>query len=298
MQSRVGVIVPCFNQGRFAVECLASLRAQTFGDWRAVVVNDASTDDSLDYLRPLASAQIEIVSLDHNLGRALVRNEALRHLQDVEYVLNIDCDDRLTPQFLEKLVAALDAEPRAGIAYGTLHFFGSTRPGSTSWPSTPFVRERRYLENVIPGPGVLFRASALARTAGWRREFTKSSGEDWDIWLQIVNDGWEVLWVRDAIYEYRQHEQSFLAKHGNEATQVDVEINLLRHHAHFIRTSVSMRSFLSPRGVPALLAALRRGDRRRAVQLLRPLMRHAPLVTTSLLVRHYARRLRTLLRRA
>ena len=295
-EPRVGVIVPCFNQGRFAAECVASLHAQTYRNWRAVVVDDASTDDSFEQLRGLNSDKVAVVRLERNLGRALVRNEAVRRLGGgVDYILNVDCDDRLTPDYVSKLVHALEREPRAGLAYGTLVLFGAPHPsGMTSWPSKPFEHSRRYLENVIPGPGVLFRASALHATQLWRKTFTHSSAEDWDIWLQVVEKGWDVLWVRDAIYEYRQHAASFLAR-SSEETQVDQHINILRHHATEIARSAGLEAYLSPQIIPALAGALRRFDPRRAWAIGVPLARHAPFAAAMLLARHYVRRLRAML---
>lgn len=296
MRPRVGVIIPCFNQGEFAGECVASLHAQTFRDWRAVIVDDASTDGSAALLEPLADERVAVVHLDRNRGRALVRNKAVARLGgEVEFVLNVDCDDRLTPDYLEKLLRALEEHPRAGLAYGTLRFFGREADAGRTWPDKSFDFERRYLENEIPGPGVLFRFAALAKTGGWRREFT-SGGEDWDIWLQVVEAGWEVVWVREAVYEYRQHPDSFLAQRTSE-TLVDMELNLLRLHAREIRGSCGLRTFLSRHMLPALLAALREGRLGRAAAIAAPLARHAPWAALSLAAGHYTRRLRAMLRR-
>jgi glycosyltransferase involved in cell wall biosynthesis len=291
----VGVIIPCFNQGRYAAECVASLRAQTWRNWRAVLVNDASTDNSAALLDALAGDRVEVVHLSRNLGRALVRNEAVRRLGTVDYVLNVDCDDRLTPPYIAQLLAALDANPRAGLAYGTLHYFGAPHH-NTTWPTEPFDFALRYMENRIPGPGVLFRAEALAQTEGWRREFTNSSGEDWDIWLQVIDRGWQPLWVREAAYDYRQHEQSFLARSSEEmhATQ---DLMLLRLHARGIRKTCGLDAYLTPRVIPQLAAALRRGRGKRLAHMAVPLFRHVPLTALKLLSRHYLRRLRAILRR-
>jgi glycosyltransferase involved in cell wall biosynthesis len=297
-EPRVGVIVPCFNQGRFASECVASLHAQSYPNWHAVIVDDASTDDSLEQLRRLESDRVKVVHLHRNLGRALIRNEAVRQLGGGDdYILNVDCDDRLTPGYIAKLAGALQSDPHAGLAYGTLVFFGAAHPtGETSWPSKPFDSARRYLENVIPGPGVLFRAQALRATEMWRATFTHSSAEDWDIWLQVVERGWGAVWVRDAIYEYRQHAASFLAR-SSEETQVDQEINILRHHAGGIRKSCGLDAFLSPRVIPSLASAIRQFRMARAASIAVPLIRRAPAAAMALVARHYARRLRAMLSR-
>jgi glycosyltransferase involved in cell wall biosynthesis len=290
-----GIIIPCFNQGRFAAECVASVRRQSWPNWRAVIIDDASTDDSAALLDLLAGDRVDVVHLRRNLGRALVRNEAVRRLGQVDYLLNVDCDDRLTPAYLDQLVRALEADASAGLAYGTLRYFGDAHVDET-WPTEPFDFSRRYLDNNIPGPGVLFRASALAQTSGWRVEFTRDSGEDWDIWLQVVERGWKPVWVREAIYEYRQHGASFLARRSSE-TRVNQDVLLLGLHARSIRESSGVEAFLAPRVIPDLAAAIRGGRFGRVASLARPLLRHAPVTTTKLLARHYMRRLRGILSR-
>lgn len=289
-----GVIIPCFNQGRYAAECVASVRAQTWRNWRAVVVDDASTDDSAALLDALAGDGVEVVHLSRNAGRALVRNEAVRRLGPVDYVLNLDCDDRLTPSYIEQLVTALERDPAAGLAYGTLRYFGEAHANAT-WPTEPFDFELRYLDNRIPGPGVLFRARALAQTDGWRGEFTRASGEDWDIWLQVVEHDWRVVWVRDAVYEYRQHAQSFLAGSATDTREIQ-DLLLLPLHARGIRESCGLEAFLAPRVIPYFAAAIRGGRIRQATRIAGPLFRYAPLATMKLLSRHYGRRLRAILR--
>src|SRR5262249_3443278 len=156
--------------------------------------------------------RMHVVHLPRNLGRALVRNEGVRLLGDVDYVLNVDCDDALTPSYIALLVEVLERDPALGLAYGTLRYFGLPHAtGAASWPPRDMVFARRFSENVIPGGGTMIRAAALRQTAGWRREFSQSGSEDYDLWLQVVAHGWGARWVRDAAYLYRQHEQSFLA---------------------------------------------------------------------------------------
>lgn len=287
----VGVIVPCFNQGRFAAECVASIEAQTYRNLRAVVVDDASTDGSGAMLDALASDRVRVVHLERNLGRALVRNEAVRRLgDDVDFILNVDCDDRLSPEYTAKLLAALRADPEAGLAYGTLHFFGELRDAQTSWPAEAYVHEERFLESRIPGPGVLFRAAALRETKGWRAAFAQTGNEDGDIALQIVERGWRPLWVRDAVYHYRHHGSSFLSTR-TEANRAASAIALLAHHRRGIDETPGAREYLEREVMPWLRGALRKGQLREAAPILGKLLRIAPLVTLRALGRYYAGRL-------
>ncbi|HEY0160850.1 MAG TPA: glycosyltransferase family 2 protein [Thermoanaerobaculia bacterium] len=280
---RVGVIVPCFNQGRFAAECVASLQAQTYGDLRVVVVDDASTDGSGALLDALASPLVQVVHLQRNLGRALVRNEAVRLLgDDVDYIMNVDCDDYLAPDFIAKAVEALERDPKGGLAYGTLHFFGELRERETTWPREPYVHAERYLENRIPG-GVLFRAAALRETDGWRADYGRTGNEDVDIWLQVVERGWTPVWVRDAIYHYRHHGGSFLSGAG-ELNQARAALVILKYHREGIEETIGVSAFLERYVMPYLRGAIRRGRWKEARLLIRP-------ATLRLLGRYYLRRL-------
>jgi glycosyltransferase involved in cell wall biosynthesis len=281
---RVGVIVPCFNQGRFAAECVAAIEAQTWPELRVVVVDDASTDGSGVLLDALASDRVRVVHLRRNLGRALARNEAVRLLgDDVDYVLNVDCDDRLALDYVSRLVAGLERDSKVGLAYGTLHFFGDLRESETSWPRAEYVHAERYLENRIPGPGVLFRAEALRQTAGWRAAFAPTGNEDVDIWLQVVERRWTPLWVRDAVYHYRHHGGSFLSG-ASELNQARGALVLLNHHRQGIEETMGVSAYLERHVMPYLRGAVRRRRWKEAKSLITP-------ATLGLLARYYLHRL-------
>jgi glycosyltransferase involved in cell wall biosynthesis len=283
----VGIIIPCFNQSRFAEECVRSVEGQRYGGWRAVLIDDASTEPDAARLDRLASARLRVIHLPHNLGRALVRNEGVRLLGDVDYVLNVDCDDALTPTYVALLVEALRNDPALGLAYGTLRYFGLPHAtGAESWPPFDMVPERRYVENVVPGGGTMIRAAALRQTAGWRGAFSEYGSEDYDLWLQVVDRGWRAQWVREAVYLYRQHEQSFLAV-SDEWHQVMSALMILRFH----RKEISAETFLAPQIMPALYREIRAGHLRAASKILMPLLRIAPFAALKLAWRYYRPRL-------
>jgi glycosyltransferase involved in cell wall biosynthesis len=285
----VGVVVPCFNQGVFAAECIASIEAQTYRNLRVMLLDDASTDGSGSLLDALASDRVEVVHLSENFGRALVRNEAVRRLGAAPaFFLIVDCDDRLSPDYLSQLMGALRSDPSAGLAYGTLHFFGDLRDSRTTWPDSAYVHEKRFLENVVPGPGVLFRAEALRSTAGWREAFAATGNEDVDLWLQVVEGGWRPAWVPSAVYHYRHHPGSFLSSSAGQATRVAGALTILAHHRRAIATTIGVDTYLEHHAMPWVLAEIRSGR----LGAIGPLLRRAPASTLRLLARHYARRIR------
>lgn len=106
----VTVIVPGFDVADYAGEALASLRAQTLPDWRAVLVDDASTDASGDIFDAAAAAddRFRVVHHDRRRGLGAARNTGL-DLVETPFMGFLDADDRMTPRALERLVGTVAA---------------------------------------------------------------------------------------------------------------------------------------------------------------------------------------------
>jgi glycosyltransferase involved in cell wall biosynthesis len=291
---RVGVIIPCFNQGRYASECVASLWAQTHTNWRAVLVDDASTDGiSAKLCGELESPKVTVVRLARNAGRSLVRNVGAGQLRDVDYILSLDCDDVLTPEYMAFLVQCLQQDERVGVAYGALEYFGTGYGNDTfkrSWPTKPWQRSTMYLENNIPGPGAMFRKRALDQTAGWRAEFTSCSGEDYDIWLQVVEAGWLPAWEPNAIYRYRQHAASFLAL-STQRTHLAHDLAILSMHSRQIRHAGVTMDYLRTKIGPAFFSAIQARELASAWSIVSVCALRAPFPFASLVLTHYCHRL-------
>ena len=106
----VTVIVPGFNVSEYVDEALASLRSQTLTRWRAILVDDASTDDTGERFAAAAAADPRFVLLTHPVQRGLgaARNSAL-DLISTPFVAFLDADDVMTPGALELLVTTVTA---------------------------------------------------------------------------------------------------------------------------------------------------------------------------------------------
>lgn len=96
----ISVIIPAYNIERFIARAIESVVAQSFGDWELVIINDGSTDRTLEVAGRYAAAdpRIKIMS-QTNKGLAAVRNEGLRFAEE-DYIVFIDGDDELSPEFL------------------------------------------------------------------------------------------------------------------------------------------------------------------------------------------------------
>jgi glycosyltransferase involved in cell wall biosynthesis len=97
----VSVVIPTRDRLAYLKEAVASVRAQTFGRWELLIVDDASEDETPDWLGSLEDPHIRVIRLDQHVHRAAARNRGL-DLAAGEYVIFLDDDDRFRPRTLER----------------------------------------------------------------------------------------------------------------------------------------------------------------------------------------------------
>lgn len=108
MNPVVSIIVPCFNASKTIERAINSVIAQTFTDWELILVNDGSTDDTLERILTPADCRIKVLNQE-NKGASSARNHGLSVAQGI-WVCFLDSDDALLPKALEMLLKAADSE--------------------------------------------------------------------------------------------------------------------------------------------------------------------------------------------
>ena len=193
---RVSVVIPCYNHGDFLGETVDSVRAQDYADIEIIVVNDGSTAPST--LRVLTALESDVILIERpNQGLAAARNRGIQAATGI-YMLPLDADDKIAPDFVRKAVNAMDGDDNVGIVYGQTELFGSK---SGSWPLPAYSMPEILFENMIVATA-LFRRSDWQRVGGYRQSMVHA-WEDWDFWLAIIATGREVVRLDDAVFYYR-----------------------------------------------------------------------------------------------
>lgn len=106
MPSDVTIIIPVYNAGEYLHRCVQSIQHQTYQNWEAILVNDGSTDSSLDILNAYAArdARFRIINKE-NGGASSARNAGLDALR-TDYFCFVDADDSIHPDYLRKMLEA------------------------------------------------------------------------------------------------------------------------------------------------------------------------------------------------
>lgn len=214
------IVIPVYNKAPFVREAIESALGQQHPSFEVIVVDDGSTDDSrrvaMDALR--ANPRVPTIFIaQENAGVAAARNHGIAEARG-RYVACLDADDRLHPQFLARLSAALDADPGLGIAYSDMMVFGYDA-GRGAWSNTltglEFSFDLLVRGNFIPCCN-LFRRKAWERAGGYRD--INPSWEDYELWLRMGKLGWDGQRVPGALFHYRkvQGEGRDFQSHGQE----------------------------------------------------------------------------------
>jgi glycosyltransferase involved in cell wall biosynthesis len=195
---RVSIVIPCYNDQRFLLEAIASVRNQEPSE--LIVVDDGS--DAPAMLRLLDSLAAQEVQVLHqsNAGPAAARMTGVAASR-APYVLPLDADDLLAPGSLAALANALDADPGAAVAWGDLELF---RPsGARLEARGPGALDPWLITYVNELPlCALFRREVLLRSGGYQ---LREGYEDWDLWMALAEQGVRGVHVPRLVERHREH---------------------------------------------------------------------------------------------
>jgi peptidoglycan/xylan/chitin deacetylase (PgdA/CDA1 family)/GT2 family glycosyltransferase/SAM-dependent methyltransferase len=207
----VSVVIAARNAEGTLAETLDSLLAQTRGDWEALVVDDGSTDGTADVVRRhrARDPRIELLSDGRaSEGASAARNRGIAGAKGA-WLLFLDSDDWIDPDFLQKMLAVLERTPQARVAYSACRRVSPDGHAGPLWLSrevarAPFEVLARQCPVVIHG-FVLDRA--LIDEIG-DFDATLRTCEDWDFWHRLARTGIAFHPVADAVAFYRLQQQS------------------------------------------------------------------------------------------
>lgn len=204
-QPLVSVIIPTHNRLKFLKETIESIKKQTLKNWELIIVDDASSDGTWDWLTNLQDQQIRVFRQQVNSLRAGACNRVLDQATG-EFIMFLDDDDLLRPNALENMVKPLIDNPQiVGTVGARYKFKEGVYALKIEHPSITFKRtiwpELLFGWSAIPSQS-LYRTQIVREVGGWRVEFNPA--DDRDLWLRVSQHGLVAL-IPSIVVEYRAH---------------------------------------------------------------------------------------------
>ena len=184
------------------METLDSLQTQTCTDYEIIVVNDGSTDAAtIAVLQSLKSEKIRVFHTA-NRGVSAARNRGIEEAQG-DYILPLDADDKIGPDYLLRSVDLLESRPDVAIVYGERVLFGE-REGMDPLPD---YNARALLVDNCIYPAALFRKADWEMVGGYSEKMTYG-WEDWDFWISLSELNKQVVKIPEILFYYRVRSSS------------------------------------------------------------------------------------------
>ncbi|MCB1297620.1 MAG: glycosyltransferase [Microthrixaceae bacterium] len=226
----VTVIIPCYNYARFLTEAIQSALTQERVKVSVIVVDDASTDESVRVARAIADndTRVRVLVNEQNQGAVATFNRGLAEAKG-EFIVRLDADDVLTPGSLARATAVLQALPDVGLVYGhPLHFSGAQRPTArvtptvwALWDGHDWLQARcAAATNVITSPEVVMRKSVVDVVGGQR---PLAHAHDFEMWMRIAAHA-DVAYIRGADQAWHREHSSSLSNQAAAPVTILTEI--------------------------------------------------------------------------
>ena len=204
MSAKTTIIMPAYNVGSYIVEAVNSVLAQTRGDWRLVIVDDGSTDNTVEVAKSYPDDRITVVQQD-NAGAGAARNRAAAEA-DTTFLSMLDADDAWAPDYLENMLGALEASPDlAFVSCDALAFIDDRNDAvlcSENVRMTPPVTlERVAAREFQVYTAVSMRRDWFERVGGF--DETLRNAQDFDLWLRMLSAGARAEFIAKPLAWYR-----------------------------------------------------------------------------------------------
>ena len=202
MKPIVSVLMPIYNNAGTLALALASLRAQTFGDWECVIVDDGSTDHPEQILAQYGDARIRYIRFPENRGRGTARQAALTAAEG-NFIAFLDGDDWLFPHKLERQLKAFETHPNAVAVSAAMAIVSAQNAlVAVRGPASDVVGTARVPSQMsVPFAPSMVRAE-VAKAVGFDPKFPIAEDADFMVGVLL---GREYVLLCEPLYTYTEH---------------------------------------------------------------------------------------------
>jgi teichuronic acid biosynthesis glycosyltransferase TuaG len=213
----VSIVTPAYNAERFLGETIASVRAQTFGDWEMLVADDCSRDGTRGVVEKIsaADARVRLVRLERNSGPALARQAAIDAARG-RYMAFLDSDDVWLPQKLERQLAFM-RERRAALSFTG---FRRVSADGARVGRRIHVPARLTYHQLLGNTAIATSTAIIDRELSGPFRMVKTYYDDFALWLEITRRGFPAFGLDEDLMRYRVVGGSVSRNKGRSALMV------------------------------------------------------------------------------
>lgn len=197
----VSVIMPAYNCEAFVGEAINSILNQTYRSFEYFIIDDASTDTTVEVIKQFKDPRIKFIQKLENTGYTKSLNKGLQ-LASGKYIARMDADDKAFPQRLEKQVAFMESQPEI-IACGSAYRIMDSRITKYFPENNEDIKTMLLEQTCFAHPTVMLRTAVL-KEQNLVYDESKEPAEDYDLWVKLSKVG-QLANIKEVLLEYRVH---------------------------------------------------------------------------------------------
>jgi teichuronic acid biosynthesis glycosyltransferase TuaG len=210
----VSIIIPTFNQAHFLKECLDSVRLQSWQNWEAIVINNDSTDNTIEVVNSYRDARIRLVNFKDNHIIAAVRNQGMMQAQG-EYLAFLDSDDVWFPGKLQRQVTFISVHSSIQLVASNAIIVDEKSAGTgkkvlpLAWDNRTIRFTDMLRKGCVVTSSVLMRR-AVCSVVGYMDENPELRViEDYEYWLRVLKAFPSGMFLmKNSLVQYRLHQKN------------------------------------------------------------------------------------------
>lgn len=245
--TKISIITASYNYAEYIGETIKSVINQSFQDWEMIIIDDGSTDNSVEVIKQYIQKNNKIRLLSHlnNENKGLVATLKLGISQAKgEYIVFLESDDYIRKDYLEKKLAAFEKYPEVGLIYNNIQTFGAAQTRKRKfyfWLVNNYwkthncphnISDILHFKNYIPTFSCVMLKKDLLENIDWISP--DSAIVDWYIWAQICSKV-NVYYLQEKLTYWRLHSDSYL-----NSSRKNIKTNTI------IQSVESVYNFLPP----------------------------------------------------
>lgn len=250
----VSLIITCYNLEKYVQDAIISLiNQQTQYSYEIIVIDDCSTDSSVDKILQIQDNRIKFIKHNINKGAAESINEGFR-LAKGKYVGRLDADDVWNPDYLETTVSILESHPNIGLVYGDVEIineFNEIIDKHCKIPDYNNLSNKEVAKEIIKDY-LICAPAVLARKEAWDLSLPlapKTLFCDFEMALSIAIQ-YQIYHIDKIVAKYRVHSANMhISSLKNKKAEISIfeTINKFKQKKPFIFTKVEWNTIIQSR---------------------------------------------------
>jgi len=227
MNPKISVLMPVYNSEKYLKEAIESILNQTFSDFEFLIINDGSTDQSVNIIESYGDSRIRLIHNEQNQGLISTLNKGI-DLSQGKYIERMDSDDISLPARLEKQFKLMEENEDIGICGTLFQSFGNHNYIPNHPEDSELIKAHLVFGCYIGHPTVMIRKS-IFKKYNLRYDNNFKHAEDYELWTRVIKYS-KFTNIQEILLHYRSHDSQICHKFAQIQAQ-----NLRKIHFNYLK---------------------------------------------------------------